>query len=559
MAALGCMFLAVPPVIVGIAAKHTNFTLAGYPGSYRLSDEDSARVLPVAILYLTTGMKAFFGLVSIAAAVMSSADSSMLSASTMITRNVYQTLLRPTATEKEVVIALRTTICALGLLSVYMALSVKSVFDLWNLCSDIVYVLLFPPLLCVFYFKETNAYGSVLAFIVSGAFRCLCGEPSMNLPVIVRLPLYDEELGQRFPFRLLSMALGLTTLLLGSYAAGALFRSGLLSDSCDVFSCFVKPPPTCQHRGSSIASFDRAPGTGNMGNENTLVAHTGPRHVATTDTANERERATKRVSKDHWGPLGVTELPDGARDGKRLSTRQFPSALYRISSPMQSGWVPAFTQRVSAADRASEREAVTSGVSNDNRRLSAELPAEAQNRNHLSTRAASLVAEHKSAQMQSGWAPTNTQHVSTAHKTSEREVITSGVSKGSRRIPVAAEPFDDAQAGGGFTRKKSSLASDRKSSVMQLGSSPTGARHVSATHTSITWGLSKKKRTQPIAAEPADEDQDGSGLNARKASLASVRKRSSGLQSSRAHESSRAVDKSQGRRRHGDEDATQKV
>ncbi|XP_075541613.1 high-affinity choline transporter 1-like isoform X2 [Dermacentor variabilis] len=96
MAAFGCMFLAVAPVIVGVAAKHTNFTVAGYPGSYELNDKDSPRVLPFAILYLTTGIKAIFGLVSIAAAVMSSADSSMLSASTMITRNVYQSLFRPT-------------------------------------------------------------------------------------------------------------------------------------------------------------------------------------------------------------------------------------------------------------------------------------------------------------------------------------------------------------------------------------------------------------------------------------------------------------------------------
>ncbi|KAH7960947.1 hypothetical protein HPB49_025271 [Dermacentor silvarum] len=192
MSAIGCIFLALPPVLIGGAAKHTNFTVAGYPGSFLLSDEDSPRVLPFAILYLTSGMTTIFGLVSIAAAVMSSADSSMLSASTMVTRNVYQALFRPMvsrhlrpigqgtfigaegkrqpfhepttsgATETEVVIALRTMICALSSLSVYMALSVNSVFDLWTLCSDIVYVLLFPQLLCVFYFKETNAYGSVL-------------------------------------------------------------------------------------------------------------------------------------------------------------------------------------------------------------------------------------------------------------------------------------------------------------------------------------------------------------------------------------------------------------
>ncbi|XP_075539171.1 high-affinity choline transporter 1-like [Dermacentor variabilis] len=549
MAALGCMFLAVAPVIVGVAAKHTNFTVAGYPGSYELNDEDSPRVLPFAILYLTTGMKAIFGLVSIAAAVMSSADSSMLSASTMIARNVYQALLRPTATEKEVAIALRTTICALGSLSVYTALSVDSVFALWNLCSDIVYVLLFPQLLCLFYFKETNAYGSVLAFIVGGVFRCMCGEPSMNVPVMVRLPLYDPKLGQRFPFRLLSMTLGLATLLLGSYATAAVFRRGLVPERWDVFRCFVKPSLTSQHRKASIVSFDQGTGTGSMGNENTPGAASSTRRVSTIDMASEKDATTTRVSKGNRRLSVATELPDEAEDVKHPSTRRFSLALYRKSSHTPSALDPTGTRDVSTADKASERETIPSGVSNDERRLSAGLPDEAQNRNHLSTRRASLAAGRKSSLMQSSSALTGTRRVSTAGKASEREVIPSEVSKDKRRMSVAAEPLDDGEAAVGLTRRKSSLACDRKSLLIELGCAPTSARRASAIRAAsekeaLTWGLSKNKRTQPGVAEPADEGQDGSGPNTRKASLASVRRRSSGMQSSSAHESSGAADKS---------------
>ncbi|KAH7960946.1 hypothetical protein HPB49_025270 [Dermacentor silvarum] len=435
-----------------------DFTVAGYPGSYQLDDEDSPRVLPFAILYLTSGMKAIFGLVSIAAAVMSSADSSMLSASTMITRNVYQTLLRPTATEKEVVIALRTMICALGSLSVYMALSVNSVFYLWTLCSDIVYVLLFPQLLCVFYFKETNAYGSVLAFIVSGVFRCLCGEPSMNVPVVVRLPLYDPKLGQRFPFRLLSMALGLATLRLGSYVAAALFRSGLLSDRYDVFHCFVKPPLMCQPRETSIASFDHATGApGSMGSENTPGAPSGTQRISTADTASEREVSSKGVSKDNRRLWDATELPDELQHGNRLSTKKFSLASCGISS------------------------------------------------------------------LELGGAITGTRGFLTASTASEREAITWGASRDNRSMSVAAGPTDEAQGGGGPTRRKSSLTSDRRSLVVQSGSAPTGARHVSITDLAsegeaITWGFSKKNRTQSVVAEPADEAQAGGGPIGKKSS-----------------------------------------
>ena len=47
-------------------------------------------VLPLVLLYLTPKAVACFGLGAISAAVMSSTDSSMLSASTMMARNFYQ-------------------------------------------------------------------------------------------------------------------------------------------------------------------------------------------------------------------------------------------------------------------------------------------------------------------------------------------------------------------------------------------------------------------------------------------------------------------------------------
>ncbi|KAH8039279.1 hypothetical protein HPB51_005525 [Rhipicephalus microplus] len=67
---------------------------------------------------------------------------------------------RMQASEKEVALTLRLMVCAIGASATYLALSVQSVFNLWILCSDVVYVLLFPQLVCVFYIKHTNAYGS---------------------------------------------------------------------------------------------------------------------------------------------------------------------------------------------------------------------------------------------------------------------------------------------------------------------------------------------------------------------------------------------------------------
>ncbi|XP_072143014.1 high-affinity choline transporter 1-like [Dermacentor andersoni] len=162
LAAVGCVALAIPPAVIGAVAKSANFTAAGYPGPPNLRDKDIVRVLPYSIRYLTSGLVTIMGMIGIAAAIMSSADSSMLSASAMVSNNVYKALLRPMASDVEVSMVLRIMVFTIGSWATYLALSVDSVFELWLLCSDFVYVLLFPQLLCVLYFKNSNTYGFLL-------------------------------------------------------------------------------------------------------------------------------------------------------------------------------------------------------------------------------------------------------------------------------------------------------------------------------------------------------------------------------------------------------------
>ncbi|XP_077534312.1 high-affinity choline transporter 1-like [Haemaphysalis longicornis] len=95
VAAIGSFAMAVPAAVIGATAKTTNLTALGYAGPWPLSDGDGARVLPLAIQYLAPGSVSVLGLVGVTAAVMSSADSSMLSASAMITRNIYHAICRP--------------------------------------------------------------------------------------------------------------------------------------------------------------------------------------------------------------------------------------------------------------------------------------------------------------------------------------------------------------------------------------------------------------------------------------------------------------------------------
>ncbi|XP_065298742.1 high-affinity choline transporter 1-like isoform X1 [Dermacentor albipictus] len=296
LSAVGCIALAVPPAVIGAVAKSANFTAAGYPGPYYLRDKDVVRVLPYSMRYLTTNFVSMVGLVGIIAAIMSSADSSMLSASSMVTKNVYQSLIRPMAADIEVSLVLRIMVFAIGSWATYLALSVNSVFELWFLCSDIVYVLLFPQLICVLYFEDSNTYGAVLAFFVSVVFRGLCGEPSMNVPVTIRLPMYDEELGQQFPFRLTCMLLGLLTHLLGSYGATLAFRSGWLPQSFDVFKCFASPRHSesrqatkhSDHSAGASATGTVAP---QLGGESSLKNEVGEPSLAQDDDVYRHWRA----------------------------------------------------------------------------------------------------------------------------------------------------------------------------------------------------------------------------------------------------------------------------
>jgi high affinity choline transporter 7 len=61
---------------------------------YPLTTEESSMILPMVLQYLTPSFVSFFGLGAVSAAVMSSADSSVLSASSMFARNVYKLIFR---------------------------------------------------------------------------------------------------------------------------------------------------------------------------------------------------------------------------------------------------------------------------------------------------------------------------------------------------------------------------------------------------------------------------------------------------------------------------------
>ncbi|XP_077500098.1 high-affinity choline transporter 1-like [Amblyomma americanum] len=154
-------------------------------------------------------------------------------------------------------VVVRAAVWLVGAVATVMALSVRSVYALWSLSADLVYVVLFPQLLCLFYLQEfTNTYGLVSGVVMGVVVRALCGEPSMSLPARIKLPMYDDQTGQKFPHRTLCMALNLITTVATSPLWEKLFTQGFLPRSLECCRCFAEPAelPNRSHAPSRTPS-----------------------------------------------------------------------------------------------------------------------------------------------------------------------------------------------------------------------------------------------------------------------------------------------------------------
>lgn len=147
------------------------------------------------------------------------------------------------ASEHEVVWVMRFSIVAVGCVATYMALSVHSIYGLWYLSSDLVYVILFPQLVCVVHFKEyCNTYGSLAAYIVGLFLRGAGGEDIIGLDPLIKYPFWNKDDGQLFPFRTFAMLSSFGTLIGVTQLSIWLFKTGRLDPESDYFNCVVNIP-----------------------------------------------------------------------------------------------------------------------------------------------------------------------------------------------------------------------------------------------------------------------------------------------------------------------------
>ena len=211
LAAAVCIVAAVPAALIGIIGAVTDWSALG------VEAPEPPLVLPFVLRYLTGPVVGSIGLGALAAAVMSSIDSSVLSASSMGAWNIYRPLMHPSADSATLRRVIRRLILITGTAATLIALRVQSVYALWFLCSDFVYCILFPQLTTALFDRRANRYGSIAGLAISFTLRFGGGEPVLGIPRLFPYPMIDPVSGAvLFPFRTTAMLAGLLTIVLVS-------------------------------------------------------------------------------------------------------------------------------------------------------------------------------------------------------------------------------------------------------------------------------------------------------------------------------------------------------
>jgi len=210
MAGVVCILAAIPAIIIGVVGATVDWSAFGVS-----APENASLTLPYVVRYLTNPWVATIALGAIAAAVMSSVDSSILSASSMASWNIYKPLVNKEVTNEGLAKVIKKCIWIIGIAATLLALQVQSVYALWFLCSDFVYCLLFPQLVTALFDKKANVYGSVAGFAVAFILRFGGGDATLGIPTIIPYPMIEDGV-VLFPFRTLAMVSGLLTILVVS-------------------------------------------------------------------------------------------------------------------------------------------------------------------------------------------------------------------------------------------------------------------------------------------------------------------------------------------------------
>ncbi|XP_063068035.1 high affinity choline transporter 1-like [Engraulis encrasicolus] len=221
------LFLGVPPVLIGAVAASTDWNLTSYGSPSPYERGESFGILPICLQHLTPPFLSIVGIAAVAAAVMSSVDSSLIASASMFSSNIYRHI-RKQASDREMRWVIRVAIIMTGVLGMTITLFTQSLVHIWLLTADVAYCILLPQLLCAVFCPIANGYGAAVGFVLGVLLRFLRGEPELVLPAVLYLG------GASVPVRTLSALLTLACVLLVSYASEQLFRHRILPERWNV-------------------------------------------------------------------------------------------------------------------------------------------------------------------------------------------------------------------------------------------------------------------------------------------------------------------------------------